>query len=181
MLDPLRQRLGYRAALRAARGRQPVIETRPLVERRVLALLPPEERDLRAAWRFLKTVDVPRSRMVVAVTAGAVAYAPDAFAGSVATVGDKERDWRGLPRRALAQKLWAPGPHVALDLSPAFDLTAAYLVGASPARFRIGLYSEAGEPFYDLLLAPTEGYEAALGALRGYLDAIEPPVLPFLD
>jgi hypothetical protein len=104
---------------------------------------------------------------------------PDAFAGAVRTVGAKGLDWRGLPRRAVAEALWHQRPDVALDLNPAFDLAAAYLVGASPARFRVGLHSETGEPFFDLMVAPTGGYAAALDALRGYLASVEPPVLSF--
>jgi len=179
VLDDLRQRLGYRAALRAARQRTVHDWPVPPPDRKVLVLLPHEEGDLRAAWRFVQTIDEPRGHLVPAITADRVPYTPDAFAAGVATVGERARDWRGLPRRAEAQKLWSDKLHVALDLTPGFDLAAAYLVGASPARFRVGLYSAEGEPFYDLLIAPTGGYEAALTALRGYLAAIEPPVLSF--
>jgi hypothetical protein len=179
VLEDLRSRLGYRAALRAARRRTPTSAPGRLLSRRVLILLPPKEDDLRAAWRFVQALDEPPAHLVPALTVGRVPYAPDAFAGHVQTVGEQERDWLGIPARSARERLWTPPPQVALDLNPSFDLAAAYLVGASPARFRAGLYGEEREPFYDLLIRPKEGYAAALEALRGYLAAIEPPVVAF--
>lgn len=178
MLGDLRQRLGYHAALRTLRKRPVPAGAASPPGARVLALLPHEEVPLRAAWRLIQAIEIPRNRLVPVLTADRVAYAPDAYVGSVTTLGERSRDWRGLPRRAAAEGVWKGPLLTALDLTPGFDLASAYLVGASPARYRIGLYSPEGEPFYDLLLAPTDGYEAALQALRAYLVAIEPPVLP---
>jgi hypothetical protein len=133
------------------------------------------------AWRFVLSLDEPRGRLIPVIAAARVAYVPDAFAGAVRTVGEKGRNRLGLPRRAVAEALWGGRVDVALDLNPTFDLVAAYLVGASPARFRAGLHSAEGEPFFDLMIAPTGGYAAALDALRGYLTAVEPPVLSFRE
>ena len=80
-----------------------------------------------------------------------------------------------------AEKLWKNEPALAIDLSPTFDLAAAYLVGASPAQLRVAIYSEEGEPFYDFLVAPTGGYREALRALQGYLNDIRPFALSFTD
>jgi hypothetical protein len=179
VLDAFRSRLGYRAALAAVRRRTPVVGPGALLSRRVLVLLPPQEDDLRAAWRFVQALDEPAAHLVPALTSGRVPYVPDAFAGHAVAVGEEGLDWRGLPTRAVRERLWTPPPQVALDLNPAFDLAAAYLVGASPAGFRAGLYGAEREPFYDLLLRPTDGYAAALDALRGYLTAVEPPVVAF--
>ena len=179
MLDAFRSRLGYRAALAAVRSRTPASGPGGLLSRRVLVLLPPEEEDLRAAWRFVQSLDEPPAHLVPALTTGRVAYVPDAFAGHVFSAGEKGLDWRGLPTPAVREALWTPPPYVALDLNPAFDLAASYLVGASPARFRVGLYSEEREPFYDLMIRSKGGYDEALAALRGYLAAFEPPVVAF--
>ena len=173
MLDGFRYRLGYRAALRAERKRT-VVEAAPEERGRVLVLLPSEEALLLPAWGFIQSLGVAMSDLVPVSTTGRVPYAPDAFAGGVRTLSDDDLDWRRLPRQKTAEALWAPPPTLALDLTPDFDLPAAYLIGASPARFRVGLHSPEAEPFFDLLIAPTAGYAEALQALRRYLGAVEP-------
>ena len=176
MLDALRYRLGYRVAQRAARSRGPVGEgaaTGP----RVLALLPTEEEPARDAWAFVRSLGLSPRELIAVVAADRIPYAPDAYVGHVRTVGEKDLDWRGLPRRTVTEALWDAPLALALDLNPSFDLASAHLVGGSAARLRVGLHSDEGEPFYDLLVAPTEGYREALAALRRYLAAVAPPVL----
>lgn len=177
MLDDLRYRLAHHAALRAARQRSVV--GRPPLDAKVLMLLPHDEERLRAAWRFIQSLDDPKRSLVLVLTDERVPYTPDAFAAAVHTVGKAARDWRGLPGPSVLAQVWSAPLRLALDLTPDFDLASAYLVGASPASFRAGLYSAEREPFCDLLVRSQGGYEAALQALRSYLGTVEPPVLSF--
>ena len=142
--------------------------------------MPSDEEHQRLAWPFVLALDLPRTRLTPVVATARVAYAPDRFAGNVKTLDEKKRDWRMLPSKGAAL-LWKAQPSLALDLSPEFDLAAAYVVGASPALVRVGIYSERGEPFYDFLVAPKGGYREALNALRGYLTAVRPVALSFTD
>jgi len=181
VLDALKRKLAYRHACKAVLHRAvPEWPERPQ-DRRVLVLLPEAEADLRAAWAFVKTLDLHPTHLIPVSLRDGVAYVPDAFAGAVFTVGTKQRDWRGLPQKVISDALWTQRPHVALDLSPGFDLAAAYLVGASPARFRVGFFSDEGEPFYDFMIAQTDGYASAVESLRTYLASVVPPVLAFAD
>lgn len=179
MLDALRERLATRAALRAVRRR----EVRPwparLRARRVLIVLPRDEADLRTAWRFVQSLDLLRGNVTAVAASGQAAYVPDPFAGGVRILGAEDRDWRGLPRRAVAEAVWAQKPDVALDFSRPFSLAAAYLVGGAPAGLRVGLYDPRAEPFYDLLIAPADAGEGGPGALGRYVEGMDPPVLPF--
>ena len=179
MLAALKSSIGYRQALKAVRQRTaPPWPDRPQ-DRKLLVLLPYEEEDTRAAWGLIKTLDIPTSHVIPVSLSDAVPYVPDAYAGAVFKVEEKLRDWRGIPKRIITDAIWTQRPHVALDLSPGFDLGAAYLVGASTAQFRIGLFSEEGEPFYDFMIAESAGYASAIAAMRQHLTAILPPVLAF--
>lgn len=140
-----------------------------------MAVLPSAEADeaaQREAWAFLTSLGV-RPSHIVPLVFGRDVGTPDVFAGAVLHVGEKDMDWRGVPKRAVAEALWAKRPDVALDLSASLTAGAAYLVGGSPAAFRIGLDpSPEAAPFYDLVV--TGGPQA----LRRTLAQIEPPVLP---
>ena len=176
MFDALRQSRALRAALKAVADRRPLAPEAPPRARRLVAILPHAEdagaTSQREAWAFLASLDLPPSH-IVPVAIGRDVGAPDRFAGSVLHVIEKDLDWRGLPRRVVADALWKKRPDVALDLSETFSLPAAYLVGGSPAAVRIGLDpSPEAQPFYDLVV--TGGPEA----LRRALAQIEPPVLP---
>ncbi len=180
MFDAIRDRLAYRAALKAERNR--LIGEWPTDphEARILLVLPDDESMLRAAWKFALQIDIPRTNLIPVVLGEQVRYAPDSFAGAVDVISDKDRDWRKLPGKKAQEAFWNPHPHVAIDLSSPFSSAAGFLAGASPAHFRFGLYDKAAEPFYDVLLAPTDSFESALVALRGYLESIEPPVIAFI-
>jgi len=173
--------MALRAALKAVSQRQPREMPAKLGTRRVLVVLPPGEEAMRSAWRFLRRLTIGRDHLTPVVLAEGVAYVPDAWVGAVIAIGEKERDWRGLPRPAVAQALWGQRPAVALSLVPAFELGAAYLVGASPAALRIGFHTPEAEPFFDLLFAAPQGLEGGLTALTHYLAALDPPVLPFVE
>lgn len=176
MIDRARAALARRAALAAVAARR----SRPLpdpVERRTLLLVLPADEDAqRSAWRLVDRLALDDRQLTPVVMGDQVAYAPDRFAGRVETVGDGERDWRRLPRRATAERLWAQNPDVALDLVDG-DLAAAFLVGASPAAVRIGRHRPEAERFYDLMVAgDPDDPAAAVGRLLAQLD---PPVLAF--
>lgn len=171
--------MAYRAALKAERRR--FVGERPEDPRqsRILLVLPDDEELLRAAWRFALQIDVPRPNLSPVVLGERVSYAPDAFAGAVDVITQKDLTWWNLPRKKVLEAFWNPHPHVAIDFSVPFSSASAYLAGGSPAHFRVGLYDKAAEPFYDFLLAPTQSFDTALIALRGYLDSIEPRVIAF--
>ena len=176
MLDALRQSRALRAAHRAASERRVFPpEARP-ESRRLFAVLPVVEEggggEQREAWAFLSRLPLAPGH-IVPVVFGRDEGTPDAFAGSVLHVTDKDLDWRRLPRTVVAEALWSQRPDVALDLTGGFHVGAAFLVGGSPAAVRVGLDpSPEAAPFYDLVV--TGGPEG----LRRALAQIEPPVLP---
>jgi len=171
--------MAYRAALKAAQRR--TVSAWPSDPRdvRILLILPDDVEMLRAAWRFALKIDVPRSNLAAVVLGERVSYSPDAFAGAVDVITEKDLDWRRLPNKKVLQAFWNPHPHVVIDFTSPFSAASAFLAGASPAHFRVGLYDKAAEPFFDFLLAPMESFEAALRTLRGYLESIEPPAIAF--
>ncbi|MCH7639408.1 MAG: hypothetical protein IH855_08105 [Bacteroidetes bacterium] len=171
--------MAYRAALKATQRRTVAAWPSDPHEVRILLILPDGEESLRAAWRFALEIDVPRSNIAPVVLGERLNYSPDAFAGAVDIITKKDLDWRRLPNKKVLQAFWSPHPHVAIDFTSPFSAASAYLAGASTAHFRIGLYDKAAEPFFDFLIAPTESFEAALRALRGYLESIDPPAIAF--
>ena len=177
--DSARERMAYRAALKATQRR--TVSPWPSDPRdvRILLVLPDDVEMLRAAWRFALEIDVPRSNIAPVVLGEQVSYSPDAFAGAVDIITDRDLNWRRLPTKKVLQAFWNPRPHVAIDFTLPFSAASAYLTGASPAHFRVGLYDKAAEPFFDFLLAPMESFEAALRSLRGYLESIDPPAIAF--
>ncbi|MEM8602172.1 MAG: hypothetical protein AAGF99_19830 [Bacteroidota bacterium] len=182
VLDTWRGRWAYRAASAAAERRQPVTWSGHPAARKVLVVLPDEDDAVRSVWRFLKRLDLPSANVIPVSRGGHVVYAPDDFIGRVRVL--QKADYRritGLPKAAQAAAIWAEAPEVALSLRHPFDLNAAYLVGAAPARFRIGFHDPLAEPFFDFMLAPTADLDAALVALERYLASVSPPVLAFRD
>ncbi|MEL7360820.1 MAG: hypothetical protein AAFN13_01995 [Bacteroidota bacterium] len=180
VLDSWRGRWAYRIASAAADKRNAVAWSGHPAARKVLVVLPDEDDAVRSVWRFLKRLDVPSANVIPVSRGGHVVYAPDDFIGRVRVLQPNEyRRVTGLPKAAQAASLWAEGPEVALSLRHPFDLNAAFLVGASPASFRIGFHDPLAEPFFDFMLAPTSDLDAALAALERYLVGVSPPVLSF--
>lgn len=146
-----------------------------LAGRRLLAVLPSEPS--REIWAFLKRIDLPPAQMHL-VALGACSP-PDRFAGAVEVVGPGERDWRGLPRRDVAERAWASRPDISINLAAPDDAAAALLVGASPAGVRVARYEAASEAFYDLLVpesSPDGGPNTE--RLARLLARLDPPLLP---
>lgn len=182
VLDTWRGKWAYRTATSATKQRAAATWSGHPAARKVLVVLPDEDNAVRSVWRFLKRLDMPSANVIPVSRGGHVIYAPDDFIGRVRVL--QKSDYRrltGLPKGAQAETIWSEAPEVALSLRPPFDLNAAYLVGASPARFRIGFYDPLAEPFFDFMLAPTSNLDSALGALERYLRSVTPTVLSFRD
>lgn len=177
MLDALRDLAARRAVARAVAMRPPPTPGARLHARHVLAVLPPDPS--RAVWELLARIDLPPAQ--VHLVALGRCSPPDRFAGTVTISAPGDRDWRGLPRRAVAEAAWAARPDVAINLAPPDDLAAQYLVGASPAWVRVARHETASEAFYDLFVA-----EAAPGGgpdperLARLLARLDPPLLPLV-
>ncbi len=182
MLDALKARLARRRALTLAARRAVRPWAEDPAERRALVVLPTAEAEAKEAWRFLDALGLPPAQILPVVTSSLVAYTPTAFIGRVKRLDEKSLGLLGLPKRSVAEALWAQTPDLAFCLTPRFDLPAAMLVGASPAAFRVGLAGlddgDAGA-FFDLMVAPGGSLASALDALREALGKIEPPVVGF--
>lgn len=176
MLDGLRSRLAWNAALRAVRRRTSPTALRPLGQRCVLAVVPADaERDV---WDALKQLDLP-ARQLRLVALG-MTSPPDAFAGAVQVLDDRARDWRGLPIR-LAADAWAFGPDVAINFARPADPAAMLVVGASPASVRVSGHDPRSEAAYDLLTADTGGDRPDPAVLLRTLELIDPPLVPLRE
>ncbi len=179
MLDALKTRLARRRALKLVGQRAVQPWAADPAARRVLVVLPAGEAKAKEAWRFLGGLGIPEAQIVPVVPSGLIAFTPAAFIGRIKRLDEKAVDLLGLPKREVAEALWTPPPDLAFCLTPAFDLGAAALVGASPAAFRIGLAGAAAgaEPFFDLTVAPSDSFASALAVLETALGKIEPPVV----
>lgn len=170
-----RDRLAYRAALRAA-GARAAPAPLPVPEaRRLLVVLPAHPaRDL---WDLLGRVRLPAAQMHL-VALGA-ASPPDRFAGAVTVVTDAERDWRGRPPRGVREAAARFRPDVALNLAAPGSVAALWLVGASSAAVRVARYERETEAAYDLFVtaaAPHGG--PAPAALAAVFASLAPPLVP---
>ncbi|MEM8557953.1 MAG: hypothetical protein AAGG50_09025 [Bacteroidota bacterium] len=180
--DSWRERWAYRTARKSVERRQEGAWSQHPAARKVMVVLPDEDDAVRSVWRFIRRLDLPSANVIPVSRGGHVVYAPDDFIGSVRVLQPNDyRRFTRLPKANAAAALWGEGPEVALSLRVPFDLNAAYLVGASPARFRIGFHDPHAEPFFDFMLAPDADLAHALDALARYLDGIAPPVLAFRD
>ena len=179
MFEGLKATWARRQALKAVRQRTVRPWRRDPASRRVLFVLPVDEASAKAAWRFIERFELHPKQVIPVVPSGEVTYAPFQFIGRVHSLRSKDVNRVGLPSKAFSAKLWAEEPDVAFCLTPAFDVAAALLVGASPATFRVGFFSEEAEPFYDLMVSRQgdEAFASALDTLLKALRRIEPPVL----
>lgn len=176
MFDAAKAQIARRSALKQVQRRVVWAWTPDPAARRVLVVLPSGD-TAREAWRFVKSLGLPPKQIIPVVLSGAVSVVPAAFVSRVIRLEDDDLNWIGLPKRDFAERVWAMEPDVAFSLMPAFDLAAAYLVGASPAPFRVGLFDEEAEPYYDLMMTPSEDGAPMYSLLRDTLLRIRPPVL----
>ena len=177
MFDALKFRLARRRALKRVRTRTVRPWSPSPVVRHVLVVMPAGEEAAREAWRFVKSLGLPPKQVTPVVLSGEVTYVPAEYVRFLQRLEGEEVGKLGLPRAEFAEKVWGEHPGVAFCLVPEFDLAAAYLVGASPAQLRVGLYSEEAEPFYDLMIAPGTSYASAFASLRDTLLRMDPPAL----
>lgn len=177
MFDALKNRLARRRALKRVRERT----VRPWHlnpgARRVLVVLPAGEAAAQEAWRFVKSLKLPPNQIIPVVLSGEVTYVPAEYVRYLKRLEGSDLGRLGLPTAAFAEKVWGEKPEIAFCFAPTFDLAAAYLVGASPAQFRVGIFSEEADPFFDLMIAPGASIASAFVSLRETLRRIEPPVL----
>lgn len=177
MFDAVKARLARRSALKQVQGRTAQPWTKEPAARSVLVVLPTGEQ-AREAWRFVKSLGLsPRQITPVVVATGEVTYVPAEYVSYVIRLEEDDLNLVGLPKQDFARRVWETSPDVAFALAPTFDLASALLVGASPAPFRVGLYDEAAEPFFDLMIAPGPSSTSMLAAMRDALQRISPPVL----
>lgn len=177
MFDALKARLARRRALKQVQRRKVRPWASDPAARRVLVVLPTGEDAAREAWRFVKSLGLSPKQLTPVVLSGEVTYVPAEFIRILRRLDEGDLGRIGLPKEAFAEEVWSEQPDVAFCLIPTFNLAAAYLVGASPAPFRVGVYAEEAEPFYDLMIAPGASLSSAFDALRDTLANIEPPVL----
>ena len=179
MIDGMRSRLGARAARRAAQQRtsRPLAAT--LTERRLLVVLPHQDEDRQLAWQFLRDLALsPRHITPILYAGEGLTDTPDAFAAREVRLESEVLGWNGLPKNSFVQALWASAPDIALSLRIQDALVAQYLVGASPAAFRIGFHDAGAEDFFDLLLQHRGDFAESLATLRHTLAHIQPSLLP---
>lgn len=181
MFDAAKAKLARRRALKHVGRRVARPWARDPAERRVLVVLPSGSEDAHEAWRFVSSLGLPAARLTPVVLTGEVTFVPAEYISRLVRLDDEHIGSLGLPKPAFAARVWDPSPDVAFSLAPTFDLAAAYLVGASPAAFRVGVYDEEAEPFFDLMVASGAGIGSAFASLRAALARIEPPVLPLTD
>lgn len=177
MFDAVKARLARRRALKLVGQRTVRPWTPEPAARRVLVVLPTGEEAAREAWRFVKSLGLPPKQLIPVVLSGEVTYVPAEFIRLLRRLEEEDLGRVGLPKEAFAREVWGEQPDVAFCLTPTFNLAAAYLVGASPARFRVGIYDDEAEPFFDLMIAPGASLASAFRALRETLRRIDPPVL----
>lgn len=177
MFDAIAYRLGRRRALHHVRDRTVRPWNPSPAARRVLVVMPVGKESAQEAWRFVKALGLPPEQVTPVVLPGEVTYVPAEYVRLLRRLEGEDVGRLGLPKADFAEAIWSEQPDIAFCLAPDFDLAAAYLVGASPARLRVGFHSDEAEAFYDLMIAPSTSVASAFTALRATLHRIEPPVL----
>jgi hypothetical protein len=178
MFDAAKARLARRSALKQVRRRAVRPWTTDPAHRRVLVVVRTGDEAAHEAWRFVSSLGIPPQRIIPVVLSGQVTHVPAEYITRLIRLDDENLNFLGLPKKDFAQRVWSEAPDVAFSLSPAFDIAAAALVGASPAPFRVGLYSDEDvEPFFDLMLVPAASLPSSFETLRQTLARITPPVL----
>ena len=177
MFDAITHRLGRRRALQRVRERTVRPWPPSPTARRALVVLPAGEEAAREGWRFVKALGLPPQQVSPVVLPGEVTFVPAEYIRYVRRLEADDLGRLGLPKAEFAEAVWGELPDLAFCLTPAFDLAAAYLVGASRAQLRVGFHSEEAEPFFDLMVAPGASIASAFSALHGTLQRMVPPVL----
>jgi hypothetical protein len=177
MFDAAKARFARHRALKQVQRRSVRPWTTDAAHRRVLVVSAAGDERARDAWRFVASLGIPASRVIPVVLSGTVTHVPAEYVTRLLRLDDEHRDFAGLPNKEFVRRVRDEAPDVAFSLTPTFDIAAAALVGASPAPFRVGVYAEEAEPFFDLMIAPGGSLARAFESLRETLRHIDPPVL----
>jgi hypothetical protein len=178
MLTGLRQRWAWRAALRRVRRRTPRPWHPDPALRRVLRVLPDDDEAAKPAWQLVERLALRQAQTLAVLTGVNVGAVPVDYLSRVRPLNEREIGRIGLPKREVLREIWAFDPDVAIDLAGPDDLSAALLVGASSAAFRVGPAGPALEPFFEVMVAFSDDPGAPAHALEQVLGRIHPTVLP---
>jgi hypothetical protein len=177
MIETIRENLARRRALKRVSKRKSRVWQADPSARRLLLVLPADERMAKSAWKFVASLGVDPDRTLPVVPTGEIAYAPVEYIGRVRSLNKADIGRLGLPRRQFLKDVWSFDPDVAISLAAADDLAAALIAGASPAAFRIGMHRDNMEAFFDLMVSPEGGIEVAVRALASTLGRLRPPII----
>lgn len=178
MISSLLERLGYKLALRRMDRRTVVSLPDALADRQLFVMMPRNASLIEGALNLVSQVELSPDQIRLAWL--------DTDIPADVSVGDyrmtritrDDFDWFRLPSGGTCEEVYTPRPHVAIDLSPDFVLSSAYLVGRSPAVFRMGVHHTEAEPFRDIMIRYDGEPREAYLALRRILYNIEPAILP---
>lgn len=85
----------------------------------------------------------------------------------------KDLNWRGVPAGGNIDNFLSEKFDILIDLNNYFNIPLRYLIIKSPAKMKVGRYSEENEPFFDLMLADNQTeFEAYCNELVKYLTMI---------
>jgi hypothetical protein len=178
MIDSFLKNLGYNLALRRIEHRNVVSLPKKLSNRQVLVVMPRQRPMIDAALSLVNQIELPADQIRLVSIGDEVPVELSSEEFRISPVAREDFDWFRLPSGGICQELFAQRPHVAMDLNVEFVLPAAYLVGRSPAPFRLGIHQPEAEPFCDILVRYTGDEKEAYLALRRILYNIEPSILP---
>ncbi len=178
MISSLLENLGYKLALRRVDRRDVVSLPKQLSNRQLLVVMPQDQALMDAALNLVGQIELPGEQIRLVWIDGHAPEGESVEEYRMSRVHRNDFDWFRLPSGAICEELFTPRPHVSIDLNVRFVLPAAYLVGRSPARFRLGIHHPEAEPLRDILLRYDGEEKEAYLALRRILYHMEPSILP---
>ena len=178
MISSFLENLGYKLALRRIGSRDKASMPKQLSNRQLLVVMPQDQSMVNAALNLVDQIELPTEQIRLVWIENEVPTDHSLEEYRVSRVEKDDFDWFRLPSGAVCQELFTPRPHVSIDLNTRFVLPAAYIVGRSPASFRLGIHHPEAEPFRDILVRYDGEEKDAYLALRRILYNIEPSILP---
>lgn len=178
MLSSFLENFGYKLALRRIGRRDVVSLPNKLSNRQLMVVMPQKHSMIGPALNLVDQIELSAEQIRLVWVETDLPDNPALSEYRISRVERDDFDWFRLPSGTVCQELYTPQPHVSMDLNAAFVLPAAYLVGRSPAPFRIGIHHADAEPFRDILVQYDGEEKEAYLALRRILYNIEPAILP---
>lgn len=178
MITSFLETLSYKLAHRRIGKREIVSLPNDLSQRQLLLAMPSRESLIEAALALIHQIELPPDQIELIWIEGGKPSDPAVERYRTRILRSKEFDWFGLPSGTVCDEIFAPRPHVAIDLNTKFVLPAAYVIGRAPALFRVGVHHPEAEPFRDILFRYEGDEREAYFALRRILYNIEPALLP---